>query len=104
MLNAKREPRNPVDKPHRLNGGKPDSWLFNQGKKRKVCKTLVIFFFFFFGGGRGGSCDVIIKRKPVSLGDGEQTQVLCELTHPGCKLHIEILKKEPVKLEENYMK
>ena len=99
MLNAKREPRNPVDKPHRLNGGKPDRWLFNQGKKRKVCKTLFVFFFFF-----GSSCDVIIKRKPVSLGDGEQTHVLCELTHAGCKPHIEILKKEPVKLEENYMK
>ena len=103
MLNAKREPRNLVDKPHRLNGGKPDSWLFNQGKKRKVCKTLFVFFF-FLGGGGWSSCDVIIKRKPVSLGDGEQTQVLCELTHAGCKSHIEILKKEPVKLEENYMK
>ena len=69
-----------------------------KGKRGKFAK---LFSFFFWG---GSSCDVIIKRKPVSLGDGEQTQVPCELTHAGCKPHIEILKKEPVKLEENYMK
>lgn len=69
MLKAKSEPRNPVDKPHLLNERKPDSWLFNQ----KV-ESLQKSFFFLFLGTIG--VHVIIKRKPVSLGGGEEMQVL----------------------------
>lgn len=50
------------------------------------------------------SCDVIVNEKLVSLWDGEETQVPCELIFTGCKPHIESLKKEPVNLEGNNMK
>ena len=46
-------------------------------------------------------CDVIIKGKPANLGDGEGMKVPCELLITGYELHIEIFKKELVKLEEN---
>ena len=40
-----------------------------------------------------GSCDVLIKGKPVNLGDGDGMQVPCSLNFTGRKMFIDILEK-----------
>ena len=40
-----------------------------------------------------GSCDVLIKGKPINLGDGDGMQVPCSLNFTGRKKFIDILEK-----------
>ena len=51
------------------------------GKDGKFAKTA----FYFLRAGDYGSCNVLIKGKPVNLGDGDEMQVLCSLNFVGQK-------------------
>ena len=59
------------------------------GKDGKFAKTV----FYFLIAGEYGSCDVLIKGKPVNLGDGDGMQVPCLLNFTGRKNFIDILEK-----------
>ena len=51
------------------------------GKDGKFAKTA----FYFLRADDYGSCNVLIKGKPVNLGDGDEMQVLCSLNFVGQK-------------------
>ena len=57
------------------------------GKDGKFAKTVL-----FLRADEYGSCNVLIKRKPVNLGDGDGMQVSCTLNFVGRKKFICILK------------
>ena len=98
VLKTEREPRNPVDK-YAVSVMQKKNLVvghLKKGTSRKFAKLIS----YFLKNDRS-LCDVIIKGKPVDFGDGEGMQVPCELLITGYELHIEILKKELVKLEEN---
>ena len=59
------------------------------GNDGKFAKTV----FYFLRADEYGSCDVLIKRKPVNLGGGDGIQVPCSLNLTGRKKFIDILKK-----------
>ena len=59
------------------------------GKDGKFAKTVL----YFFRADEYGSCDVLIKGKPVNLGDGDGMQVPCSLNFTGRKKFIDILEK-----------
>ena len=58
-------------------------------KDEKFAKTV----FYFFRADEHGSCNVLIKGKPVNLGDGDGMQVSCKLNFVGRKKFICILQK-----------
>ena len=62
---------------------------------RKLC--------FFLRADEYGSCNVLIKRKPVNLGDGDGMQVSCTLNFVGRKKFICILQKALKFLKINYI-
>ena len=59
------------------------------GKDGKFAKTV----FYFLRADEYGSCNVLIKGKPVNLGDGDEMQVSCTLNFVGQKKFICILQK-----------
>ena len=58
-------------------------------KDGKFAKTVL----YFLRENEYGSCDVLIKGKPVNLGDGDEMQVPCSLNLTGRKKLIKILEK-----------
>ena len=88
ILSTEREPGNLVDKyavclkkESEVVGHLP------RGKERKFAKIA----FYFLRADKYGSCNVLIKRKPVNLGDGDGMQVSCTLNFAGRKKFICIL-------------
>ena len=59
------------------------------GEDGKFAKTVL----YFLRADEYGSCDVLIKGKPVNLGDDDGMQVPCSLNFAGRKKFIDILKK-----------
>ena len=59
------------------------------GKDGKFAKIV----FYFLGADEYGSCNVLIKGKPLNLGDGDGMQVSCTLNFVGRKKFICILQK-----------
>ena len=60
------------------------------GKDGNFAKTM----FYFLRAGECGSCNVLIKRKPVNqLGDGDKKQVSCTLNFVGQKKFLCILQE-----------
>ena len=59
------------------------------GKDGKFAETV----FYFLRADEYGSCDVLIKGKPVNLGDDDEMQVPCSLNFTGRKKFIDILEK-----------
>ena len=59
------------------------------GKDGKFAKTV----FYFLRADKYGSCNVLIKKKPVKLGHGDGIQVSCTLNLFGQKKFICILQK-----------
>ena len=51
------------------------------GKEGKFAKTM----FYFLRADEYGSCNVLIKGKPVNLGDGDEMQVSCTFNFVGQK-------------------
>ena len=98
VLKTEREPRNPVDK-YAVAVMQKKNLVVGHLKKGTSGKFAKLISYVLKND--RSLCDVIIKGKPVNLGDGEGMQVPCELLITGYELHIEILKKELVKLEEN---
>ena len=98
VLKTEREPRNPVDK-YAVAVMQKKNLVVGHLKKGTTGKFAKLISYFLKND--RSLCDVIIKGKHVNLGDGEGMQVPCELLITGYELHIEILKKELVKLEEN---
>ena len=89
-LSTEREPGNLVDK-YAVCVKKNNEIVghLQLGKDGKFAKTV----FYFLRGDEYGSCDVLIKRKPVNLGDGNGMQVPCSLNFTGRKKFIDILEK-----------
>ena len=59
------------------------------GRNGEFAKTV----FYFLRADEYGSCHVLIKGKPVNLGDGDRMQVSCRLNFVGQKKFICILQK-----------
>ena len=59
------------------------------GKDGKFAKTVL----YFLKADEYGSCNMLIKRKPVNLGNGDGMQVSCTLNFVGWKSFIFILQK-----------
>ena len=59
------------------------------GKDGKFAKVV----FCFLRADEYGSCNVLIKGKPVNLGDGDRMQVSCRLNFAGQKKFVCILQK-----------
>ena len=59
------------------------------GKDGKFAKTV----FYFLRADEYGSCNVLIKGKPVNLDDGDEMHVSCTLNFIGQKKFICILQK-----------
>ena len=59
------------------------------GEDGKFAKTVL----YFLRADEYGSCDVLIKGKPVNLGDDDGMQVPCSLNFADRKKFIDILKK-----------
>ena len=59
------------------------------GRNGEFAKTV----FYFLRADEYGSCNVLIKGKPVNLGDGDRMQVSCRLNFVGQKKFISILQK-----------
>ena len=59
------------------------------GRNGEFAKTV----FYFLRVDEYGSCNVLIKGKPVNLGDGDRMQVSCRLNFVGQKKFISILQK-----------
>ena len=90
ILSTEREPGNLVDKyavcvkkENEIVGHLP------LGKDGKFAKTV----FYFLRADEYGSCNVLIKGKPVNLGDGDEMHVSCTLNFVGQKKFICILQK-----------
>ena len=79
-LSTEREPGNLVDK-YAVCVKKNNEIVghLQLGKDAKFAKTV----FYFLRADEYGSCDVLIKRKPVNLGDGDGMQVPCSLNFTG---------------------
>ena len=58
-------------------------------KMESFAKTV----FYFLRADEYGSCNVLIKGKPVNLGDGDEMHVSCTLNFVGQKKFICILQK-----------
>ena len=58
------------------------------GKYGKFAETV----FYFLRADEHGSCDILIKGKPVNLGDGDGMQVSCKLNFTGRKKFIDVLE------------
>ena len=89
ILSTEREPGNLVDKyavckERKWTSGTPTTW-----KDGKFAKTV----FSFLRADEYGSCNVLIKGKPVNLGDGDGMQISCTLNFVGQKKFICILQK-----------
>ena len=90
ILSTEREPGDLVDKyavcvkkQYEIVGHLP------LGKDGKFAKTV----FYFLRADEYGSCNVLIKGKPVNLGDGDEMHVSCTLNFVGQKKFICILQK-----------
>ena len=59
------------------------------GRNGKFAKTV----FYFLRADEYGLCSVLVKGKPVNLGDGDGMQVPCTLNFSGQKKFIDILQK-----------
>ena len=59
------------------------------GRNGEFAKTV----FYFLRADEYGSCNVLIKGKPVNLGDGDEMHVSCTLNFVGQKKFICILQK-----------
>ena len=66
------------------------------GKDGKFAKTA----FYFLRADDYGSCNVLIKGKPVNLGDGDGMQVLCSLNFVG-RNEVYLYFAEDIKVLEN---
>ena len=66
------------------------------GKDGKFAKTA----FYFLRADDYGSCNVLIKGKPVNLGDGDGMQVLCSLNFVG-RNEVYLHFAEDIKVLEN---
>ena len=89
-LSTEREPGNLVDK-YAVCVKKNNEIVghLQLGKDGKFVKTV----FYFLRADEYGSCDVLVKGKPVNLGDGDGMQVPCSLNFTGRKKFIDILEK-----------
>ena len=89
-LSTEREPGNLVDK-YAVCVKKNDEIVghLQLGKDGKFAKNVV----YFLRADEYGSCDLLIKGKPVNLGDGDGVQVPCSLNFTGRKKFIDILEK-----------
>ena len=89
-LSTEREPGNLVDK-YVVCVKKNNEIVgpLQLGKDGKFAKTV----FYFLRTNEYGSCDVLIKGKPVNLGDGDGIQVPCSLNFADRKKFIDILEK-----------
>jgi len=72
-----------VKKNHKIVGHLP------LGRNGKFAKTV----FYFLRADEYGLCSVLVKGKPVNLGDGDGMQVPCTLNFSGQKKFIDILQK-----------
>lgn len=97
-LMTKREPENITDK-FAVSVVDEKDVVIGHLKKGKSGKFAKLFSYYLKN--EYSSCTVIIKGKPVNLGDGEGMQVPCELLITGYKPYLDILKKEVVKIGEN---
>ena len=88
-LSIEREPGNLVDKYAVCVKKNEIVGYLQLGKDGKFAKIL----FCFLRADECGSCDVLIKGKPVNLGDGDGMQVPCSLNFTGQKKFIDILEK-----------
>ena len=89
-LSSEREPGNLVDKyAVCVKKNNEIAGRLQRGKDGKFPKTV----FYFLRADEYGSCDVLIKEKPVILGDGNRMQVPCLLNFTGRKKFIDILEK-----------
>ena len=59
------------------------------GKDGKFAKTV----FYFLRADEYSSCDILVKGKPVNLGNGDGMQVPCSLNFTARKKFIDILEK-----------
>ena len=90
ILSTEREPGNLVDK-YAVCVKKENETVGHLplGKDGKFAKAV----FYFLRADEYGSCNVLIKGKPVNLGDGDGMQVSCTLNFVGRKKFICILQK-----------
>ena len=94
MLLTEREPGNLVDKyvvcvkkENEIVGHLP------HGKDLQLHGKFAKTVFYFLRADEYGSCNVLIKGKPVNLGDGDEMHVSCTLNFVGQKKFICILQK-----------
>ena len=66
------------------------------GRNGEFAKTV----FYFLRADEYGSCNVLIKGKPVNLGDGDRMQVLCSLNFVG-RNEVYLHFAEDIKVLEN---
>ena len=83
VLKTEREPRNPVDK-YAVAVMQKKNLVVGHLKKGTSGKFAKLISYFLKND--RSLCDVIIKGKPVNLGDGEGMQVPCELLITGYEL------------------
>ena len=96
-LRTRTEPENVVDKyAVCVLSGEDVVGHLKKGKSGRFAKTV----FYFLRGDKDGSCSVIMRGKPVNLGDGEGMQVPCTLHFTGQKTFIEVLRKQLSSLDE----
>lgn len=96
-LRTRTEPENVVDKyAVCVLLGEDAVGHLKKGKSGRFAKTV----FYFLRADKTGSCSVIVRGKPVNLGDGEGMQVPCSLHFTGQKAFIEVLRKQLSSLEE----
>ena len=65
-------------------------------KNGQFAKTV----FYFLRGDKDCSCSVIVRGKPINLGDGEGMQVPCTLHFMGQKAFIKVLRKQLSSVDE----
>jgi len=96
-LRTRTEPENVVDKyAVRVLSGEDVVGHLKKGKSGRFAKTV----FYFLRGDKDGSCSIIVRGKPVNLGDGEGMQVPSTLHFTGQKTFIEVLRKQLSSLDE----
>ena len=89
-LSTEREPGNLVDKyAVCLKKNNEIVGHLQLGKDGKFAKTV----FYFLRADESSSCDILIKGKPVNLGNGDGMQVPCSLNFTARKKFIDILEK-----------
>jgi len=91
------EPENAVDKyAVCVLSGEDVVGHLKEGKSGRFAKTVL----YLLRGDKDGSCSVIVRGKPVNLGDGEGIQVPCILRFMGQKTFIEVPRKQLSSLDE----